>query len=293
MATASKIELSTDVGDWPEYYRKGITEDQAKKASEVLQENHDKHHIFFSPEGFHNHIAHYVLAVWALNASSEAIQKGYEKNKQSQRGQQAIDESALEQLQDPEFFISYLGPENHYPTFLEFFKREMEKSGWEAVLQKYVFAGDERADTMLVALYAGFLHPIIHLGYGIEFKQPAIMAEGLAQAACHTRWIGDYLLPAEKAANNQSQPSKTIVQLLDEIHDDGELRIAAHWDDGNKIRDGIIPRAGEKMISYAAQYRVDPTDLQEKTAEMTNAVCLYTAGAQHPPNIVMFDFYYM
>ena len=27
----------------------------------------------------------------------------------------------------------------------------------------------------------GFLHPIIHLGFGIEFNQPAIIAEALAQ----------------------------------------------------------------------------------------------------------------
>lgn len=85
MATANKVQLSTDVGDWPEYYRSGITEEQAKKASELLQENHDRHHIFFHPDGLHNHIAHHILAVWALNASTESLQKGYEKNKASQR----------------------------------------------------------------------------------------------------------------------------------------------------------------------------------------------------------------
>ena len=161
MATASKVQLSADVGDWPEYYRIGITEEQAKKASEVLQENHEQHHIFFSPAGFHNHIVHHVLAVWALNASPEAIQKGYETNKTSQRQQAPVDKSMVEQLQDTEKFMSYLGPEDHYPTFLQFFKDQMEKTSWENVLQKYVFAGDERADAMLVLMYAGFLHPII------------------------------------------------------------------------------------------------------------------------------------
>ena len=119
------------------------------------------------------------------------------------------------------------------------------------------------------------------------------MAEALAQAACHSDWIGKYLLPAEQAAKSQSQASKSVVQLLDEIRDDKELSVAAHWSDGNKIRDGILPRAGEKMINIAAQYHVDPAELQEKTAEMTNAVCYYTAGAQHPPNMVMYDFYFM
>lgn len=47
------------------------------------------------------------------------------------------------------------------------------------------------------------------------------------------------------------------------------------------------------MIDIAAQVHVKPDELERKTAEMTNAVCLYTAGAQHPPNQVMYDFYFM
>ena len=147
---------------------------------------------------------------------------------------------------------------------------------------------------MLVRMFGGFLHPIIHLGYSMEFRQPAIAAEGLAQAACHDNWIGKFLLPAEKAAKERAgRQSKTIVELLDEIHADNVMREAAHWDDDNKIRDGILVRAGEQMLEYASQFHVNPDELDQKTAEMTNAVCYYSAGAQHPPNIVMYDFYFM
>lgn len=47
------------------------------------------------------------------------------------------------------------------------------------------------------------------------------------------------------------------------------------------------------MINIGAQVHVRPEEIERKTAEMTNAVCLYTAGAQHPPNSVMYDFYFM
>ena len=207
-----------------------------------------------------------------------------------------VESSVLKELHDPAKFMSHLGPEKYYNDFLQFFKGEMDGSGWQNVLQKYLFAGDERADSMLVRMYAGFLHPIIHLGFGVEYHQPAIVSEALAQAACHDTWIGKLLLPAEQAAKDRStqQPqSKSIVQLLDEIHDDKELKAAPRWSDGNKVRDGIIARAGQRMISYAAQFRVKPEELEEKTAEMTNAVCYYTAGAQNPPHRVMYDFYYM
>lgn len=290
MATASHIELSTKQGDLPQYHRPGLTQNQAKKTSEVLQENHEKHHIFFNSEGFHNHIVHHALAQFALSASPDSIQKGYNGNKSYQRRRDGIDKEALKTLKDPEKFKAYLGPESHYATFLQFFKDEIEGSGWEEVLQKYLFAGDERADDMLVRMFAGFLHPIIHLGYGVEFKQPAIIAEAFAQAACHSNWIGDLLLPAEKAAKGNG---KSIVQLIDEIKKDEKLSNAAHWSDGNKVRDGILARAPEEMIKIAAEYTVKPEELEEKTAEMTNAVCYYTAAAQHPPNMVMWDFYFM
>ena len=294
MATAGTVQLSTAEADLPQYSRKGISQEQAKKVSEILQENHDKHHVFFNSEGFHNHVAHHALAQFALNASSDALQKGYNANRAYQRKRQGVDKDLLKNLHDPAKFMQYLGPEEHYATFLQFFKDEIEEHNWEEVLQKYVFAGDERADKMLVLMFAGFLHPIIHLGYGVEFKQPAIIAEALAQAACHSDWIGNYLLPAEEAAKDRSQgSSKSIVQLLDEIYEDKKLSAAPHWSDGNKVRDGILARAPENMIKIAAQYHVNADELDEKTAEMTNAVCYYTAAAQHPPNMVMYDFYFM
>lgn len=52
MATAKKIQLSpqTDTGVWS----RGVTEDSARMASEVLQEDLEKHHVFFNNMGFHS-----------------------------------------------------------------------------------------------------------------------------------------------------------------------------------------------------------------------------------------------
>jgi len=116
----------------------------------------------------------------------------------------------------------------------------------------------------------GFLHPIIHLGFGVEFEQPVIVAEALAQAAAHDNWITSFLLGAEKTAALSSH-STSLVVLLDEIRARQKLSTAAHWDDGNKIRDGILARAPDEMIKYASQFRVKEQELEAKTAEMTNA----------------------
>jgi hypothetical protein len=50
MATPSKILLSTI--EAPEYWTKPDPS-SAQKASELIQKNHDTHHIFFNDSGFH------------------------------------------------------------------------------------------------------------------------------------------------------------------------------------------------------------------------------------------------
>jgi hypothetical protein len=62
-------------------------------------------------------------------------------------------------MHEPERYKTYLGKEKYYHDFLLFFQGEIEKSGWENVLNEYLFKGDERADDMLVRLFAGAYTP--------------------------------------------------------------------------------------------------------------------------------------
>ncbi|KAL8923063.1 MAG: hypothetical protein Q9172_003309 [Xanthocarpia lactea] len=290
MATASKIQLSLD--HCGEFHVPNIIAESAVTGSEVLQENHETHHIFFNESGFHNHIAHHIPTLFALGASPSTIRKHYNNNKSYQRPSKTPHHDLIRNLDDPSIFLEHLGQEQHYPDYLAFFQDEINQKGHEEVINTYMLKGDERADAVLVRMYAGFLHPIIHLGFGIEFHQPAIIAEALAQAAVHDGWIGPYLLETEKAAA-KTAASKSLVEILDQIRADPKLSTAAHWEDGNKIRDGILARAPDEMIKYAAQWTVLPSNLEEKTAEMTNAAVYFTGGAQHPPKQIKFDFYYM
>lgn len=85
--------------------------------------------------------------------------------------------------------------------------------------------------------------------------------------------MAPFFFEAEKAAkaSGTAKSEKSIVQLLEEIRADKKLSSAAHWDDGNKIRDGILKRAPDEMLKYATQYTVTESQLEEKTAEMINA----------------------
>jgi len=131
--------------------------------------------------------------------------------------------------------------------------------------------------------------------FGMEWNQPAIVAEALAQACVHGTDITPVLLEAEKmadAAGLESMPS--ILSLMDDVRADKKLAGAAHMSDANKVRDGVVVRARDEMLRIAARVRVRPEELDEKTAEMFNT-CIYVAAAAavHPPKVPKFDFFLM
>ncbi|KAJ8109458.1 hypothetical protein OPT61_g7448 [Boeremia exigua] len=310
MASGSRVHI--EASQRPQYHVKDLKAESAKTTTELLQVNHEKHHIFFNRSGFHNHIAHHLLTLLALGATPQEIQKGYDINVSYQRPPAPLKETIVDDMHKPDRFKTYLGKEQYYHDFLVFFQREIEAKTWQGVLDEYLFVRDDRADDLLARMYAGFLHPIIHTGFGVEFQQPAIIAEGLAQACVHDKWMRSLLVGVEEAAEKTRGKGgrKTIVQLLEEIKQDEALTNAAHWEDGNKIRDGVMKRALDRMVGVASQYVIhEDDDLEEKTAEMIHAAGEYksyamaastndykvyfTAAAQRPPHQIKFDFYYM
>ncbi|KAG9199417.1 hypothetical protein G6514_008482 [Epicoccum nigrum] len=177
----------------------------------------------------------------------------------------------------PETYKLYLGNERYYRDFLLFFQKEIDKKGWPNVLKEYVFEGDERADDMLVRMFSGIVHPIIHLGFGVEFEQPTIIAEALALAAVHNNWEASHLIESEKAVKTSPPDRRSdipIVDLLQRIYADSE-------------------RNSVGRVKYASQVYVTVENIETKTAEMINATVYFTGAAQRPPHQVKIDFFNM
>jgi hypothetical protein len=121
---------------------------------------------------------------------------------------------------------------------------------------------------------SGLIHPLIQLCFGLEFNQPAIVAQGLAQAAVHDDWLGRaFFLPAERmSAGVGVAGKKSLLELLNECRGDKALVESVKWEDGNKIRDGVMTRAPDHMLKYAAQFTVSQDQLEERLADMINTV---------------------
>ncbi|KAH6611050.1 hypothetical protein Trco_001070 [Trichoderma cornu-damae] len=294
MATPWQIRIpASDTGllGWKQ------TDEAAATVSELLQRDLESHHVFFNAEGFHNHIVHFLLSLYATGASPSVLQQAYAENHSYQIAAMSSHPDVVEELKSGwSEGCPYLGKGKHYPDFLKFFQDEIGERGWEKVLQEYVFKGDERSEAIFGRLFAGFLHPLIQLMYGVEWEQPAIIAQGLAQAAVHENRAGVFFAKVEQAASSRpaSAPGRPpLPELFESVRQRSEkLATSARFGDNNKVYDGVFARAPDEALRFLQQVRVAEDELEERLAEMVHT-CAYVAAAAafHPPNVPKFDFY--
>ena len=102
-----------------------------------------------------DHIVHHILTLYALGATPEQIQNHYDNNKSYQRPPPSLDNNIVQDLNDYNKFHEYLGNENYYRDYLVFFQSEIDRKGYEEVINEYLLKGDERANDMLCRVYAG------------------------------------------------------------------------------------------------------------------------------------------
>lgn len=109
-----------------------------------------------------DHIVHLVLSMFSLGASPDEIKAAYTRNKNYQRPAFPVDKNLVEALRDPNTFQEAFHKEKNYANYLAFFQEEIDAKGVGAVLKEYVFAGDQRAESMLSRMFGGmFKHSIL------------------------------------------------------------------------------------------------------------------------------------
>jgi hypothetical protein len=98
-----------------------------------------------------------------------------------------------------------------------------------------------------------------------------------------------------------SQPTP-LAKLINDIRSNTKLVNSPHESDGNKVRDGILVRAGAEMIAEAKKWwiprsstdgKITEQALQRGLAEMINTCVWFAGAAQRSDREVKFDFFYM
>ncbi|TVY88955.1 Oxidoreductase [Lachnellula willkommii] len=272
------------------------TQEAVDAANRLLQKNHDENHIFWRDFNGHNHMAHSLLTTFAMGGSASEIQRAYDDGIPIQRPMPSLDPDVANSLSDDGKLAAAIGDVSQYSNVLAFFERQIDEHGWKSVLQRYCFSRTSLADAILSRAYEGAYHSFIHIGLGVEFEQPSIIAEGLAQAMADT-WSGipDALLETDKIASSRpAAPARSLVDLLTEARNNDIIYRGPRWDDfAKKMMDGVLGRSRAAILNLAAQFRVDSSNLATRAAEVANCSAYLAGAAQRSHKVPKIDFFFM
>ncbi|THU98567.1 hypothetical protein K435DRAFT_777443 [Dendrothele bispora CBS 962.96] len=193
----------------------GVNPETTKALQNVLNDNHERHHAFFDG-GFHNHVPHHVLAIWALGGDQNVINAAYGRDQKHQR--KAYD--SPEPITSTNF-NDHLGDENFYGGYLKFFHDLIivQQQDIPSVLERYVFSpeanfgttsSDGKHPQMLSRFVDGLLHPMIHVGYGAELGLPGMIIEGM-RLSILSNLVSETTRPAGLSQTAVHKPSTSPV----------------------------------------------------------------------------------
>ena len=141
----------------------------------LLDDHRGSHAVYYPPGSLSDHGPMAYLALHALGASARSIElfaRGYRKRLAPLRPAEA----PLTSRDWPDA----VGHAASYPALLAFFDAEIRDRGSRATLTSYL-------PRLISGWVLDVFHPLIRLGYGVEFEVPSEIAAGLAYLAC----VGD------------------------------------------------------------------------------------------------------
>ncbi|CAL1702702.1 unnamed protein product [Somion occarium] len=261
----------------------GATPDSIQALLEYLKDNHRNWHIFFNDRQFHNHAAHHLLAIYALGADRNLLKAAYQTHVLYQRPSfPSPGEITQETWKD------YLGDEKYYQAYVTYFTERLLEKGAASALESYVFSKDANVvgspntqgmPYMLSRYLGGFLHPYIHAGYGAEFGQLGMWAEGLAQAAVHTPDPPTLILPLLDASVSPTTGQKkctthalTIAARIaaDPAFSPSAIGLPVPFDGDEELLERVVRIGGDKLLGLLNEWQVEPNqqDLEKKVEEL-------------------------
>lgn len=147
----------------------------------------------------------------------------------------------------------------YYADFLAFFDQKIAKNGAQAVFDRYV-------PEMLTDMPGAATHPLIHLGYAVEFGDDRVLSEALAATAV-VRFraydvVDTTLETMRKHGSNQLKFLDVLTEVCqDKKLDEFEWRSSAL---GTKSRK-LMSEHPDRVLSYFNRVKIDEgKDIDEK-----------------------------
>ena len=232
----------------------------------LIQKDAEHHHLFFNDEGFHNHLVHQLLADYSLGADVPRLEKSYEDNAVYQRPKMPLKSDFVWNS------LQCLGNDEYYSSYVNFFQEEVQKKGIKRSIEHYIFEQDSNLG-FYPRFLAGVYHPLIHLGYGVEFGHSLMLAEGLAWVAVHQPRSSKFYEDINKESENQS-PLSTALEIILSTHADSRINGVVKWADEDKYTT-VINTIPDLLHEFCRQWPVSesldgPIGLRARATELPN-----------------------
>mmetsp|Transcript_61795 Transcript_61795/g.93328 ORF Transcript_61795/g.93328 Transcript_61795/m.93328 type:complete len:402 (+) Transcript_61795:57-1262(+) len=256
--------------------------DSRTTACALLQQAHNEFDIEYG--GFlSNHIAHGIITLERLEASPERITSWYEEYKkhyvlghQLEPAQETCDLTITS-----DNWKTFEGKRKYFPDLYQFFKKELENSTEEEFINKFV-------PELARGLAGSALHPVIHLGFSIDFGHFDVpLAEGVAYLTHSYLPLTDY-----RKFNPSSVPNDQICDLKSvvvQVQKDTELwnLLRTTNEEGFQSKLKLL-KDSERLLHYTSKWsplHKNPESESEKN-ELFDAACKELA------QVATFAFYY-
>ncbi|KAJ3277219.1 hypothetical protein HK104_003548 [Borealophlyctis nickersoniae] len=136
--------------------------------------------------------------------------------------------------------------------------------------------------SLFPCLLSGAIHPLIHTGFGIEFENVNVMAEGLSEACVHAREVAP-VLPGD---GEWEGGVGKLVDVLESVRADKALDGIVRFEDENKTKRVLASEEAVKSIkAHVVRYEVGDTleSVRASFHDLIQTTTLLLAGtAFHP-----------
>lgn len=259
----------------------------------------------------HNHFAHSALTRYSLGAPPALIQANWEYDRsylalldprEDGREKDVVgmpDKITRENWRDKSVF----GKRGAHSLYLAFFHGEVSRLGIDGALHEYILSPSVNAgDTsMLCSLLAGVVHPFIHIGLGLEFDDPLIVAEGLAQMCQHDATISNKLYPANwpeaQLQNTSGKPNKSLLGLYVEFLENPTLDVGPYDTTimiNDRLRGAITPERVPVLHDLVARWDLSDLSgqgLAARIEEVSWVATLICGATSRPGYKTRIDFF--
>ncbi|KAK9711995.1 hypothetical protein K7432_007444 [Basidiobolus ranarum] len=233
---------------------------------ELISRNHRDYHIYFDGLA-HNHTPHLLCSLYNLGASEKRMRSTYEKATRY-----------LEPLPQPKHTVNEgnysqcIGVRDTYRDLLDFFDEQIAQTGFDKIFAKY-------APPLLPGLVGEAAHPLIHLGYAVEFRQDLLLSEALALCT-----IG-YDPHGELINEEFSEPAyKDPITIIEEMSRDSRFQEFEYDPYTDDSRDIDIPHSEYTKEYYKAwDSSIKHEGLDEKMRELSHGIAFLFLG--HKPEL--------